>query len=377
MRVLRGLVFTSSLLLLTVASPDAAQQVPTYIPHKLAPSLRTQAETLLGKGDYAGAGPLLERWLEADPHDSGSWYNLACVYSKGGNKEKALDAFERSVDAGFADAGLPAKDKDLDAIRVEPRFISAVARITDQRKAKGPAGYIPRTAPMRSEGSYIVMLPPDYETSKRDYPLCLILQGSGSTELSHGMLSDKLGREGVIYAAIRAPYPSIPVIASSGQPGYTAWPPDEGPPSMEDTARIDYVNWILDVTQAVRKEFRVRSGKIFVYGHSQGGQFATLTALLHPELVGGYLAQAGSAVPGKWFTASRLGQMKKLGVSVWVIQGLSDETVPVSTSVQLADRLKNAGIPVTLHTVEGGHTINDGMVKLGKQWIEEVVRNSK
>ena len=122
--------------------------------------------------------------------------------------------------------------------------------------------------------------------------------------------------------------------------------------------------------RAVQKEFRVRPGKIFIYGHSQGGQFATLTALLHPDLIGGYLSQAGSAVPEKWFAANRLTRMKKLGVTVWVIQGLSDQSVPVNTSIQLADRLKNAGIPVTLHTVEGGHTINEAMVKLGQSWME-------
>jgi hypothetical protein len=47
------------------------------------------------------------------------------------------------------------------------------------------------------------------------------------------------------------------------------------------------------------------------------------------------------------------------------------------SSVQLVNRLKNAGIPAILHRVEGGHTINEGMVKLGKQWIEEVVRKGQ
>ena len=82
MRATDGLVITLLLLLIATLSFTAAPQAPAYTPHKLALSFRSQAEALMSKGDYVGAGPLLERWLEADPHDYNSWYNLACVYSK-------------------------------------------------------------------------------------------------------------------------------------------------------------------------------------------------------------------------------------------------------------------------------------------------------
>jgi len=48
--------------------------------------------------------------------------------------------------------------------------------------------------------------------------------------------------------------------------------------------------------------------------------------------------------------------------------------VPVDVSVKASARLKQAGIPVTLNTVDGGHGINEGMAKLFQQWLADVVR---
>jgi thiol-disulfide isomerase/thioredoxin len=55
-------------------------------------------------------------------------YNSACAYSLKGDKEKALDAFEKSLDAGFADWEHIGEDTDLDAIRKEPRFEAAITK---------------------------------------------------------------------------------------------------------------------------------------------------------------------------------------------------------------------------------------------------------
>ena len=214
-----------SFLFLTSISASAQEQ--PYEPHELAPSLRSQAHDALAKKDYAGALPLLEQWLEADPRDHWSWYNLASAHAMTGDNAGAIDAFERSVDAGLLDPDYPQRDTDLDSIRSNPRFEAALERIREKQKQGVPEDYIRRFAPMRSMGSYIVVLPPDYETSGRDYPICVILHGNGSTELNHGKMSDRWERRaGVIYVTVRAPYPHIGVIASTDKPGYTAWLPD-------------------------------------------------------------------------------------------------------------------------------------------------------
>lgn len=56
------------------------------------------------------------------PGDMLTLYNLACAYSLHGEPEKALDALEESVAAGFQDAKHIRNDSDLDPLRTLPRF---------------------------------------------------------------------------------------------------------------------------------------------------------------------------------------------------------------------------------------------------------------
>ncbi|MBI4471956.1 MAG: hypothetical protein HY646_04760, partial [Acidobacteria bacterium] len=261
------------LILSTLACTLHAQQL----------SLREQAGRAFAAKDYVKARMLLERWLEADPGDAAAWYNLSAVHALTGNKVKAVEAFERAVGNGFLELDLVQRDANLESIRSEPRFKAAFDRLAANHKESIPGGFIARMAPMRTLGTYIVMLPPDYETSGKDYPLCIILHGSGSTELEHGRIADELGRDGVIYAAVRAPFPALSLIAGTRKPAYTAWPIEAG--RNFEPARSAYIEWILDVADYVREEFRVRQGKVFLWGHSQGGQFAKMTALLHPDQI--------------------------------------------------------------------------------------------
>ncbi len=58
-----------------------------------------------------------------------SLYNLACALAMTGRRDEALAALERAVDAGFSEAETARTDSDLDAIREDPRFDAALARI--------------------------------------------------------------------------------------------------------------------------------------------------------------------------------------------------------------------------------------------------------
>jgi predicted esterase len=198
------------------------------------------------------------------------------------------------------------------------------------------------------------------------------LHGGGGNEREHGRVADLLGRDGVIYVAVRAPF-------ANSRTSFLAWPPDEYPAGSPvwDALRTDYSDWIADVIKAVRKEFRVRSRSTFIEGYSEGGEFATLTALLHPDMVNGYFTQSGAPIPVEWFTSERLARMKHHGVTAWIVHGLSDPTVPVDVAIQLAKRLQVAGIPVSLYTLEGTHAVSGDMFKLEQQWVREVVGEGK
>src|SRR5262249_51865197 len=57
-----------------------------------------------------------------DPLNEEALYDTACALSLAGDKKAALDALDRAVKSGFRDFPWMATDKDLDAIRAEPRF---------------------------------------------------------------------------------------------------------------------------------------------------------------------------------------------------------------------------------------------------------------
>jgi predicted esterase len=338
--------------------------------NRLGSSLRTQAFQALSNGDLKAAASLYERWLEADPRDKDAWYNLACVRALMGEKRAALDAWENAVEAGFTDAAFAQRDGDLQSIRDDPRFLDAVKRIDKNKATGGPAGFIRRYEVMQSRGTYIVMLPSDYATSNKRYPVIVILHGSGSNETSHGQLADDFGRDGVIYVAPRAPYGSGSV-ANAGQAGYTAWPPEDFEPIA--SVRNDYVEWIFQTVRTVQREYRTLPGRVSIYGHSQGGQFAMLSALLHPNQVTSIFVQAGSQVPDEYFTRERLAAIKAKGITVWICHGEQDGSVPVAQGKALSDRLKAAGIPVIFRSVPGIHTINPQMREIAREWKTQQV----
>src|SRR5438309_7558808 len=61
--------------------------------------LLTQAETALGKQDYATAEPLLRKYLETYPDSYAGWYDLGYVYRGLGRRDDSIAAYRRSVAA--------------------------------------------------------------------------------------------------------------------------------------------------------------------------------------------------------------------------------------------------------------------------------------
>ena len=90
---------------------------------------------------YLGAGALMnlgekEKGLEwarravaVDPTDTGTLYNVACLYSNEGMKDEAMTYLEKAVDNGFAQKEWIENDDDLNHLRDMPRFKALLARM--------------------------------------------------------------------------------------------------------------------------------------------------------------------------------------------------------------------------------------------------------
>jgi TolB-like protein/Flp pilus assembly protein TadD len=69
------------------------------------------------------------RVLEVDTDDALVLYNIACFYSLAGEVKPALEALERSYEAGLADPEWMRQDSDLDNLREEARYQALVERM--------------------------------------------------------------------------------------------------------------------------------------------------------------------------------------------------------------------------------------------------------
>ncbi|HEU4889203.1 MAG TPA: DJ-1/PfpI family protein [Thermoanaerobaculia bacterium] len=66
---------------------------------------------------------------KGEPQRATALYNLACAYALSGEREKAIDAATKSVDAGFRTKYYYQSDEDLASVREDPRFKALLAKL--------------------------------------------------------------------------------------------------------------------------------------------------------------------------------------------------------------------------------------------------------
>lgn len=345
---------------------------------KLGESWRNKASEAFQRKDFDNAIKYYETWLNADPHDEKSWYNLACAYALNGNKESALEAWEYAIDAGWDDSEKPPKEQDLELIWSEERFKRGLERCAKNKHLDDPKDYERNYIEMQSLGTYIAMLPPDYEESKKEYPLCVILHGRGSSEIDHGKLADELGREGIIYIAPRYSYPFVDVFIEYNQEGWSGYPPfDFGEdqsfhPIVENLS----VDWIFTCVEDAKKHYRIAGDRIFTLGHSQGAFFSLACVALHPELVKSSFAFA-PYVPDFYISEKILNGIKKHKVKVYLVHGTEDKVLEPEHSERAAKAMKEAGIDYVFKTFKVGHSFAPEIYSFAEEWLNTEVRAVK
>ncbi|HEX7318888.1 MAG TPA: PDZ domain-containing protein [bacterium] len=344
----------------------------------LGESWRVKANAALERGDYENAIKYYETWLYADPQDKKSWYCLACAYAMIGNREKCLNAWEYAIDAGWEDSKYPPQDENLKLIRDDERFVNGLQRCERNKLLNKPKNYIRNYVEMPSLGTYITLLPPDYDVSKEKYPLCLILHGGGSTEIDYGMLADNVGRDGVIYIVPRYPYPHTDQFMDERKEGWTASPPYD---LDKDTSWFKVINdfnieWIFACAADTRKRYRVSGSEVFMIGHCAGATIANECAIRHPELVRSYFAYAG-AFPDFCVDAKALGGLKKHKVKPYLAHCSGDQLIDPEESMKAERVMKQAGIDCVLRIFDANHYVSGDVYSFMKEWVDTEMRMIK
>jgi tetratricopeptide (TPR) repeat protein len=84
--------------------------------------LRVMANNLTLKGRYAEGMQVDKRLVQLRPGDALAHYNLACSYALLKRSDLAIKTLRRAVELGYRDFRYMREDRDLDAIRHDPRF---------------------------------------------------------------------------------------------------------------------------------------------------------------------------------------------------------------------------------------------------------------
>jgi tetratricopeptide (TPR) repeat protein len=85
-------------------------------------ALRVHGNNLTLKGRYAEGLKIDRRIVELRPKDALAHYNLACSLSLLKKVDQALRALRKAIELGYHDFRYLREDRDLDAIRKDPRF---------------------------------------------------------------------------------------------------------------------------------------------------------------------------------------------------------------------------------------------------------------
>lgn len=84
--------------------------------------LRAHGNNLTLKGRISDGLDIDRRLIQLRPTDPLAHYNLACSYSLLKKPELALKTLRKAVELGYRDFRYMREDRDLDAVRHDPRF---------------------------------------------------------------------------------------------------------------------------------------------------------------------------------------------------------------------------------------------------------------
>jgi predicted peptidase len=174
--------------------------------------------------------------------------------------------------------------------------------------------------------AYLLYTPADYETSEARYPLVVWLHGGDQS----GTDIEKVKTGGL--PKMIAEGSNFPFLVFSPQN------PDE-----ELLFPIERVKNALD---AVVADHRVDPSRIYLVGYSRGGFGAWSMAEQFPETFAAVVPIAGGGI------RHYLNRTNE-NAAFWVFHGAEDETIPLSDSVVMYERLKELERDARLSVLEG------------------------
>ncbi len=261
-------------------------------------------------GKYEEGIASMKRCLELQPGDSTPAYNLACAYSLTKQLDTAFEWLDKSIDLGFvfSTAGayslLSTEDKDLAALRADPRFAASLERCKTQMAAVDafvaqPAVYVPKAL-----------------ESAEQVPLLVVLHDAGDTKdkaLANGpwkALADELGYALVLPSG-RVPLHFAPQLDPAK--GMT-WTVENGDYAQN---AFRYEKPVTDAVSAFRKQRKLDPARVHIVGLGAGAALAFNLAMSQPGLYKGVVTFNGAPEPA--LVGAKAANAAKLGLKATLI----------------------------------------------------------
>jgi predicted esterase len=251
---------------------------------------------------------------------AGSWYNRACGFSMTGESGPAIEALKKSIELGYVNVEHFRADTDLDPIREEPGYKEALALI---------------------EYNQIFLVHVPAGLGEGPAPLLVFLHSARSNEERVlKALTELADERKMILLAPRAPI--------TIGPGQYEW-------KSYSLGKENGIRKVAESIAAVRDKHPIDTKRIFVMGARQGGEFATLFAVRHPDKVAG----AGQ-VNSYWnrfdyADDALLAAAAANGVKLCLLHGKEDPFY--GKAEEAVEAFQKAKIETKLITFEGGEDL--------------------
>ena len=124
---------------------------------------------------------------------------------------------------------------------------------------------------------------------------------------------------------------------------------------------------MLDVLDAVKREYMVDERNVFLLGFSQGASLAFSAGLRHPDVFRGVIPVGGWMDPAE-HPEARVRRAAKSGRFL-ICHSPADQVVPFEAGEKAVAFMGKEGIPHRLVTYDGGHTLPVDLMKRITSWI--------
>jgi predicted esterase len=326
-------------------------------------SWKQQAMDAIMQGDYQTAAEHYRKWVEADPTDAVSLYNLACCEAILKRPEEAMRALRMAADAGWSDSVHTIEDPDLESLRSRDDFKSLLSDIARNARTRH-GGYTNHVCLQERLGEYLMVLPEDYDPAQR-YPLVILLHGHGSSPEEFAQVTAFINTRDYLYALPQGSY----TARDSDGKGFSHL--REGDDFSDDvSSAAAAADWVVRVADDVMKRYPVADSTFWIVGFSQGGALAHITAAYHPARVAGYCAHGGYFIKGA-ISQEQLATEARAGVKALLTHGPNDPAVPLMEAVYALNLLRQAGVDATLEQMDVPHRFTAEVGLRVNEWLKE------